>query len=102
MFSVGELNPCGDRLIAEYLEHAPPAAVEDAVETLAGPNLLRMVHTRHGAAAAVAVIAYGAPKDRKKAVKAFSGADLVSPLASRPGDGSGVTACLAMQHCDVF
>ena len=72
--SVGERNPCADRLIAEYLEHAPPAAVEDAVETLAGPNLLRMVHTRHGAAAAVAVIAYGAPKDRKKAVKAFSGA----------------------------
>ena len=84
------VNPHGNgRLIAEYLEHAPPAAVEDAVETLAGPNLLRMVHTRHGAAAAVAVIAYGAPKDRKKAVKAFSGAlAVVHPLGLAPGNGA--------------
>ena len=43
------------------------------METLAGPNLLRMVHTRHGAAAAIAVIAYGTPRDRKRVVKSFSG-----------------------------
>lgn len=61
------------RLIAEYLIHAPASSVEDAVETLAGPNLLRMVHSRHGAAAAAAVLAYGSPKDRKKTVKAFQG-----------------------------
>ena len=43
------------------------------METLAGPNLLRMVHTRHGAAAAIAVITYGTARNRKAVVKAFSG-----------------------------
>ena len=64
------------------------------METLAGPNLLRMVHTRYGAMVAVAVLAYGTPKDRKKAVKAFQGAHwpcrgllsgiILSDIASEP------------------
>lgn len=41
---------------------------------LAGPALLRMVHTRHGAYVGCAVMSYGTPKDRKKAVKAMKGA----------------------------
>lgn len=86
------------RLIAEYLIHAPASSVEDAIETLAGPNLLRMVHSRHGAAAAAAVLAYGSPKDRKKTVKAFHGErlryratgfeDVVTRNRSCPGVGS--------------
>lgn len=61
------------RLIAEYLEAAPTSAVEDAVQTLSGVNLLRMAHTRDGATAACAVLAYGTAKDRKQAVKAMQG-----------------------------
>lgn len=48
------------------------SAVEDAVQTLAGENLLRMMHTHEGAAAACMVLAYGTAKDRKAAVKAMS------------------------------
>ncbi len=62
------------RLIAEYIEAAPTSAVEDAVQTLSGVNLLRMAHTREGAGAACAVLAYGTAKDRKQAVKAMQGA----------------------------
>jgi hypothetical protein len=60
------------RLIAEYLAAAPVSSVEDAIQTLAGENLLRMMHTHEGAAAASMVIAYGSAKDRKAAVKAMS------------------------------
>ncbi len=48
------------------------SAVEDAVQTLAGENLLRMMHTHEGAAAASMVVAYGTAKDRKAAVKAMN------------------------------
>ena len=61
------------RLLAEYLEAAAPAAVAEAVELLAGPALLRLVHTRYGAYIGCAVLAYGTPKDRKKAIKAMKG-----------------------------
>lgn len=48
------------------------SAVEDTVQTLAGENLLRMMHTHEGAAAASMVLAYGTAKDRKAAVKAMN------------------------------
>lgn len=69
----GILDPVlSHRLIAEYLAAAPVSSVEDAIQTLAGENLLRMMHTHEGAAAASMVIAYGSAKDRKAAVKAMS------------------------------
>ena len=64
---------CASRLLAEYLEAAGAGAVAEAVEALSGPSLMRMVHTRHGAYVGCAVLAYGSPKDRKKAVKAMKG-----------------------------
>ena len=76
------IQPCTDprsglqwlfRLLAEYLTAAPSSLVAEAVETLAGPGLLRIAHTRDGAQAACAVVAYGTPKERKKAVKAMKG-----------------------------
>lgn len=67
-------HSCLRRLIAEYVQAAPRSAVAEAVETLAGPALLRMVHTRHGALVACYVLAFGTAKDRKKAVKAMKGA----------------------------
>jgi pumilio family protein 6 len=70
----GMLDPAlTHRLVAEYLAAAPPRAAADAVDALAGPGLMRMVHTRDGAAAACAVLALGTAKDRKKAVKAMKG-----------------------------
>lgn len=69
----GILDPVlSHRLIAEYLASAPVSAVEDAVQTLAGENMLRMMHTHEGAAAAAMVIAYGSAKDRKAAIKAMN------------------------------
>lgn len=52
---------------------SPGTSVTEAVQLLAGPPLLRMVHTREGAQLACDVINYGAAKDRKKAVKAMAG-----------------------------
>ncbi len=53
------------------------------MQTLAGVNLLRMAHTRDGAAAASMVLAYGTAKDRKAAVKAMNG-DFWADMASHP------------------
>ncbi|CAG9467832.1 unnamed protein product [Pedinophyceae sp. YPF-701] len=58
------------RVLAEFLEHAPALSVYDAAETLSGPQILRIVHTRGGARAACVAIAAGTAKDRKKVVKA--------------------------------
>lgn len=44
----------------------------EAVQLLAGPPLVRMVHTKHGAQVNCAVISYGSAKDRKKVVKAMA------------------------------
>lgn len=73
------------RLLAEYLQESSGGAVADAVEMLAGPALLRMVHTRHGAYVGCAVMAYGSPKDRKKAIKAMKGKLLLVACCSLGG-----------------
>ena len=59
--------------MADYIACAPAAASAETVASLAGPGLMRMVHTRDGARVACAVLARGTPKDRKKAVKAMKG-----------------------------
>ncbi|KAK9908988.1 hypothetical protein WJX75_005639 [Coccomyxa subellipsoidea] len=61
------------RLVAEYLEVAPASSVAEAVETLAGPPLLHMVHSRHGATVACQVLAMATAKQRKKVIKAMKG-----------------------------
>lgn len=61
------------RLAAEYMSAAPASLVADAAESLSGEALLHMVHTKDGATAACAVLAYGTAKDRKKALKAMKG-----------------------------
>eukprot|EP00884_Botryococcus_braunii_P004155 jgi/Botrbrau1/13740/Bobra.0356s0016.1 len=65
--------PLVHRLTAEYLRAAPPATVKETVEALAGPALLRCVHTHSGAAVACCVFAYGTPNNRKKAIKGMKG-----------------------------
>ena len=93
----GMLDPAlTHRLVAEYLAAAPPRAAADAIDALAGPALMRMVHTRDGAAAAAAVLALGTAKDRKKAVKAMKGH--VGTMA-RDEWASGVLAG-ALTHTD--
>ncbi|KAK9810029.1 hypothetical protein WJX72_003629 [[Myrmecia] bisecta] len=81
------------RLIAEYIEVAPASAVADAVDNLSGPSLLRMVHTREGAKAACAVIAYGGAKERKKAIKAMKGH--VKVMSEHEWGHSALIACLS-------
>lgn len=63
------------RLVREFLEAAPSSAIVDAVDTLAqtGGNVLKMVHTHDGAAAACMLFAYGTPKDRKRLIKGMKG-----------------------------
>ena len=61
------------RILAEYVAASPGSSVAEAVQLLAGPPLLRMVHTREGAQLACHIISYGSAKDRKKAVKAMTG-----------------------------
>jgi len=75
--------------------------VAEAVETLAGPGLLRMVHTRHGAFVACCVLAFGTPKDRKKAVKAMKGAplDRGCELAGRSAPRGAVSVPCAQAMC---
>jgi pumilio family protein 6 len=53
-------------------------SVEDAVDTLtqSGTDVLKMVHTHDGAAAACMIMAYGSAKDRKRMIKAMKGAEL--------------------------
>ena len=43
------------------------------MEQLAGPAVLRIIHTQHGAYVGCAVFAYGTAKDRKKAIKSMKG-----------------------------
>ena len=62
------------RLLAEFMQHSRSQAVAEAVEQLAGPVLLRMIHTQPGAYVGCAVFTHGTAKDRKKAVKAMKGA----------------------------
>jgi pumilio family protein 6 len=47
--------------------------VEDLVENLSGPLMLRMVHTKDGAEVGVAVITAGGARERKKIVKVLKG-----------------------------
>ena len=43
---------------------APGSLAQDAVQLLAGPVLMRMVHTRDGAAVACSVLSYGTAAER--------------------------------------
>lgn len=68
------------RFLAEYIAVSPGSSVSEAVQLLAGPPLVRMVHTKEGAQVNCAVINYGSAKDRKKVIKAM--ADHVSKLVN--------------------
>ena len=65
------------RLLAEYMQHSRSQTVAEAVEQLAGPLLLRMIHTQQGAYVGCCVFRHGTPRDRKKAIKAMKGALLL-------------------------
>ncbi|KAL3157064.1 hypothetical protein ABBQ38_001311 [Trebouxia sp. C0009 RCD-2024] len=65
-------SPLVHRFLAEYIAVSPGSSVAEAVQLLAGPPLVRMVHTKHGAQVNCAVISYGSAKDRKKVIKAMA------------------------------
>ncbi|EIE25301.1 ARM repeat-containing protein [Coccomyxa subellipsoidea C-169] len=84
-------------LVAEYMEAAPASAVADAVEMLAGPNLLHMVHSHHGATAACQVLAMATAKQRKKVVKAMKGRH-VKVMAC--DEWAHIVVMAALEHTD--
>ncbi|KAL3132742.1 hypothetical protein ABBQ32_009245 [Trebouxia sp. C0010 RCD-2024] len=65
-------SPLVHRFLAEYIAVSPGSSVAEAVQLLAGPPLVRMVHTKQGAQVNCAVISYGSAKDRKKVIKAMA------------------------------
>lgn len=62
-------------LIKEYLMTAKSVLVEDLVRALSetGDGIMKMLHTKEGAASAVMVLAYGSNKIRKSAIKGLKG-----------------------------
>ncbi|BDA41597.1 Pumilio homolog 3 [Coccomyxa sp. Obi] len=83
-------------LVAEYMEAAPPTAVADVVEMLAGPPLLHMVHSRPGATAACQVLAMATAKQRKKVIKAMKGHVKVMAI----DEWAHVVLMAALEHTD--
>jgi len=60
-------------VIRELLNFAAPGAIQEAAQSLAGPHLLHLVHTREGSEAAANVVFASDAKGRKKIVKALKG-----------------------------
>ena len=63
-------SPLVHRWLAEFLPLALPGQRQELVEALAGANLLSIMHTADGAAAAAWVCARATPKQRKAIAKA--------------------------------
>eukprot|EP00899_Mesostigma_viride_P022877 jgi/Mesvir1/3774/Mv08221-RA.1 len=61
------------RLLAEYIPYAREGGMRDLLEALAGPTLLRIIHTKDGAHVGLSLVHAGTAKDRKKIVKAMKG-----------------------------
>ena len=79
--------PMLHRLLRDFLLCAPPATVEDVVDTMssAGAAVLQLVHTHEGAAVVCMLLAYGTARDRKRLVKAMKGEFLLVLLKSMQG-----------------
>ena len=82
------------RLLAEFLPVCGAAGVADAATSIAGPALLRMIHTPDGARAAAALLAGASARERKGAIKALKGR--VVDVAKDP---CGHVALLAALEC---
>lgn len=79
---------------------APASAVADAVEMLAGPPLLHMVHSHQGATVACQVMATATAKQRKKVIKAMKGKALrrASPHPSYSTKPHYATGCNVLHY----
>ena len=82
------------RLLAEYLPVVGTAGLADAAASVAGPALLRMIHTPDGARAASMLLAGASARERKACVKALKGR--VVDVAT---DACGHVALLAALEC---
>lgn len=61
------------RAILEYFSIASPSLMDDVIQNLAGPLLVRMIHTKDGAKVGLTCVLRGSTKERKKIVKALKG-----------------------------
>ncbi len=82
------------RVLSEYLAVAGPGGAADAAASVAGPALLRMIHTPDGARAAAALLGAASARARKAALKALKGR---VPDVAR--DAHGHVALLAALDC---
>ena len=82
------------RVLAEYLAAAGPAGAAEAAASVAGPALLRMIHTADGARCAAALLGGAAARERKAALKALKGR-----VADVARDAHGHVALLAALDC---
>jgi pumilio family protein 6 len=65
LFSVSSsAGGVSQRLIWEYIKQSSDVTMAEIVENLAGPFLMRMVHTRDGAQVACSVIRKGTTRKR--------------------------------------
>ena len=82
------------RLLAEFLPVVGAAGLADASASVAGPALLRMIHTPDGARAASMLLAGASARERKACVKALKGR--VVDVAT---DACGHVALVAALEC---
>lgn len=66
-------SPLVHKWLAEFLPVCLPGQMEELVEALCGPVLLRMMHTKDGAAACAWIVSRATPKQRKALAKACKG-----------------------------
>ncbi|KAL8026096.1 hypothetical protein ABFX02_14G006400 [Erythranthe guttata] len=61
------------RALYEYLTIADKTSAADVIQQLAGPSLIRMIHTKDGSRLAMFCIKHGSAKERKKIIKGMKG-----------------------------
>ncbi|KAJ7298340.1 hypothetical protein O6H91_10G098900 [Diphasiastrum complanatum] len=61
------------RALVEYLSICKKTMLQDVVQQLSGPLLVRMLHTKDGAKIGIVCVRHGSPKERKKIIKGMKG-----------------------------
>ena len=82
------------KVLCEYLQAGGPGTRYEAAHSIAGPALLRMIHTREGAHAVNMMMSHAGAKQRKMVLKALKG-----NVARIVRDEHGSAAVMCMLDC---
>jgi len=82
------------KVLCEYLQAGGPGTRYEAAHSIAGPALLRMIHTREGAHAVNMMMSHAGAKQRKMVLKALKG-----NVARIARDEHGAAAVMCMLDC---